>query len=29
MEESAVVNLCSAAFETVWSRAVPHADYEV
>ncbi|WBB59626.1 hypothetical protein O7599_29335 [Streptomyces sp. WMMC500] len=29
VEEPAVVKLCSAAFETVWSRAIPHADYEV
>jgi hypothetical protein len=26
-DDPAVVNLCSAAFEAVWKRAVPHEDY--
>ncbi|RKN11504.1 DUF6879 family protein [Streptomyces radicis] len=28
-EEPAVLELCSAAFETVWSRAVPHDQYRI
>ncbi|MGW5352171.1 DUF6879 family protein [Streptomyces sp. NPDC004031] len=28
-EEPAVVELCRAAFEVVWARAVPHEDYKV
>ncbi|NLU67742.1 DUF6879 family protein [Streptomyces sp. HNM0574] len=28
VEDPAVVKLCAAAFESVWQRAVPHADYQ-
>jgi hypothetical protein len=28
-EESAVVELCAAAFEAVWDRAVPHGEYQL
>ena len=27
VDDPAVVKLCSSAFEAVWERAVPHADY--
>lgn len=28
-EDSSVVRLCETAFEAVWERAVPHADYKI
>ena len=28
-EDPAVIRMCSAAFEAVWERAVPHADYRL
>ncbi|WP_405772287.1 DUF6879 family protein [Streptomyces sp. NBC_01538] len=28
-DDPAIVKLCADAFETVWSRAVPHADYRL
>ncbi|MEV6173555.1 DUF6879 family protein [Streptomyces sp. NPDC051954] len=28
-EDPAAAKLCAEAFETVWARAVPHADYEI
>lgn len=28
-DQPAVVKLCASAFEAVWERAVPHADYEI
>lgn len=29
VDDPAVTKLCAAAFETVWERAIPHADYQV
>ena len=28
-ENPVVIRMCSAAFEAVWERAVPHADYRL
>lgn len=28
-EDQAAVKLCAEAFETVWSRGIPHVDYEI
>ncbi len=28
-DDPAVITMCSAAFEAVWDRAVPHADYRL
>lgn len=28
-DDQAIIRMCSAAFEAVWQRAVPHADYQL